>query len=485
MLRLTAFQPHIQLKLKNKNLITDKNICMKNAWDFCSDNQIKQIGLFSNEYKSFLSQCKTERECIKYFCALLEESGFVKLNSLIQSKTPLKAGDKVYTVNMNKALVAFVVGQQDLQNGLNILCAHIDSPRLDLKSNPVYEEDGFCMFDTHYYGGIKHYHWVALPLALHGLVCKKDGSKIDICIGEKDGDPVFGVTDLLPHLTEKQKGFNKLLSKQEEIEGEVLNLIVGSRFKEGSAKSKILDILQEKDIQEKDFYSAEIEVVPAGKARDFGLDESMIIGYGHDDRSCAYCCIRALIDSKNLQKTAAVVLVDKEETGSPGATGMKSKFFENMVAEVMSLRGEYKELCFKRALNKSQVISCDVTAAFDPNWKQPYNKNTEAFLNGGVAFSKYTGSKGKSDSNDANPEFIARLRNILDENKIVYQFTEMGRVDQGGGGTIASILAEYGMEVIDAGLPVLSMHAPWEVISKLDLFENYRFYKAFVETANF
>ncbi len=456
----------------------------ENAWSACSQQQIENIGLFSKEYKSFLSQCKTERECIKYFSALLEENGFVKLNKLIQNKTPLKAGDKVYTINMNKALVAFVIGKEDLQNGLNILCAHIDSPRLDLKSNPLYEEDGFCMFDTHYYGGIKHYHWVALPLALHGLICKEDGTKIDICLGEKEDEPVFGVTDLLPHLTEKEKGFNKLLSKQEDIEGEVLNLIIGSKLKEGSAKSKILDILAAKGIQEKDFYSAEIEVVPAGKARDFGLDESMIIGYGHDDRSCAYCSIRALIDGQTPLKTAAVILVDKEETGSPGATGMKSKFFENMVAEVMNLLGEYKELHFKRALNKSQVISCDVTAGFDPNWTEPYNKNTEAFLNGGVAFSKYTGSKGKSDSNDANPEFIAKLRKILDENKIVYQFTEMGKVDKGGGGTIASILAEYGMEVIDAGLPVLSMHAPWEVISKLDLFENYRFYKAFIAGGN-
>ena len=457
----------------------------ENAWSACSQQQIKKIGLFSEEYKSFLSQCKTERECIKYFSALLEENGFISLNKLLQDKTPLKAGDKVYTINMNKALVAFVVGKEDLQKGLNILCAHIDSPRLDLKSNPLYEEDGFCMFDTHYYGGIKHYHWVALPLALHGLICKEDGTKIDICLGEKDSDPVFGVTDLLPHLTEKEKGFDKLLSKQEEIAGEVLNLIIGSKLKEGSAKSKILDILKDKGIDEKDFYSSEIEVVPAGKARDFGLDESMIIGYGHDDRSCAYCCVKALIDAKNIQRTSAVILVDKEETGSPGATGMKSRFFENMVAEIMNLMGEYKELHFKRVLNKSQVISCDVTAGFDPNWTEPYNKNTEAFLNSGVAFSKYTGSGGKSDANDANPEFIARLRKILDENKIVYQFTEMGKVDKGGGGTISSILAEYGMEVIDAGVPVLSMHAPWEVVSKLDLFENYRFYKAFVETNKF
>ena len=375
---------------------------------------------------------------------------------------------------MNKALVAFALGKAPLEEGMDILCAHIDSPRLDLKSNPVYEGSGFCMFDTHYYGGIKKYQWTTLPLALHGLVCKKDGTKIDIKIGEDREDPVVGVTDLLPHLSDKEKAVD--------IKGEQLNLIVGSKPENGSVKEGILRILQKFGIEEEDFASAEIEVVPAGRPRDFGLDKSMIMGYGHDDRSCAYAVARALIACQNPNKTAAIILVDKEETGSLGATGMKSRFFENMVAEVMKLAGEYSELSFKRALNKSQVISCDVTAGFDPNWPESSNKKTEAFLSRGVAFCKYTGSRGKSDSNDANPEYIAKLRKIMEENDIACQFTEMGKVDVGGGGTIAYILAEYGMEVIDAGLPVLSMHAPWEVISKFDLYENYRFYKLFLES---
>ena len=453
----------------------------KDWWSKCSDKKLRDIDLFSEEYKSFLSKCKTERECIKYFSKILTGENFYNLEKLIKDHKQLKSGDKVFVVNMNKALVAFVIGKEPLENGMNILCAHIDSPRLDLKSNPIYEQDGFCLFDTHYYGGIKHYQWTALPLALHGLICKKDGTKIDYVLGEDEKDPVFGVSDLLPHLSKKSNDLMSMFDKGNSIEGEVLNLIIGSRPIERSVKKNILELLKEKNIEEHDFYSAEIEAVPAGKARDFGLDGSMIMGYGHDDRSCAFACVKAIIDAKNLNKTSVVILVDKEETGSPGATGMKSRFFENMVAEVMNLMGEYKELTFKRALNRSEVISCDVTAGFDPNWPDPSNKSTEAFLGGGIAFSKYNGSHGKNDSNDANPEFIAKLRNILDENKVFYQFTEMGKVDKGGGGTISNILAEYGMEVIDAGLPVLSMHAPWEVISKLDLYENYRFYKFFIE----
>ena len=441
-----------------------------NAWNDCSDAVKQKIDLFAESYKSFLSQSKTERECIKFFSKSLEENGFKNLNELIAKNKKLKAGDKVYTVNMNKALVAFVIGSEPMQNGMGILCAHIDSPRLDLKSNPVYEDSGFCIFDTHYYGGIKHYQWTAMPLALHGLVCKKDGTKCDIAIGEKDEDPVFGVTDLLPHL---DKGPLK-------ITGEELNIIVGSKPLEDSVKKNVLKILKGMGIEEEDFFSAEIEAVPAGKARDFGLDRSMIMGYGHDDRSCAYTAMSALSEIKKPKTTSCVILVDKEEIGSDGATGMKSRFFENVVAEIMNLMGEEKELAIKRALNKSQVISCDVTAGFDPNWPDPSNKNTEAYLAKGISFSKYGGARGKYDSNDANPEFIARIRSILEKNKIAYQFTEMGKVDRGGGGTIAKILAEYGMEVIDAGVPVLSMHAPWEVISKLDLFENYRFYKAFL-----
>lgn len=445
-----------------------------NGWQKCSQERLEEIDLFSEDYKSFLNDCKTERECIKYFSAQLSNCGFSNLNELIKAQKKIKPGDKVFVINMNKALVAFALGKAPLEEGMDILCAHIDSPRLDLKSNPVYEGSGFCMFDTHYYGGIKKYQWTTLPLALHGLVCKKDGTKIDIKIGEDREDPVVGVTDLLPHLSDKEKAVD--------IKGEQLNLIVGSKPENGSVKEGILRILQKFGIEEEDFASAEIEVVPAGRPRDFGLDKSMIMGYGHDDRSCAYAVARALIACQNPNKTAAIILVDKEETGSLGATGMKSRFFENMVAEVMKLAGEYNELSFKRALNKSQVISCDVTAGFDPNWPESSNKKTEAFLSRGVAFCKYTGSRGKSDSNDANPEYIAKLRKIMEENDIACQFTEMGKVDVGGGGTIAYILAEYGMEVIDAGLPVLSMHAPWEVISKFDLYENYRFYKLFLES---
>ena len=436
------------------------------------ENLGQKRDLFSREYKSFLSQCKTERECIKFFSAQLEQHGFKRLNDFIACNTSLKEGDKVYAVNMNKALVAFKIGSAPMQEGLNIIAAHIDSPRLDLKSKPVYSDGGFCIFDTHYYGGIKKYQWTATPLALHGLVCKKDGTKIDWVVGESEKDPLFVVTDLLPHLDDK---------KPPTMTGEQLNLIVSKKEKDESPKETIDDLLCDFGFQSEDFMSAEIEAVPAGKARDFGLDRSMIIGYGHDDRSCAYPSIQAIISAGSLERTAAVLLVDKEEIGSTGATGMKSKFFENMVAEVMNLAGEYKELHFKRALNKSNVISCDVTAAYDPNWPEPSNKNTEAYLSRGVAFCKFTGAGGKDGSNDANPEYIARLRKLLDDGGVTYQFTEMGKVDKGGGGTIAKFLAEYDMEVIDAGLAVLSMHAPWEVVSKFDLYESFRCYKLFLE----
>lgn len=441
------------------------------------DQNFGRMNDFCNRYKSFLSECKTERECIKFFAAELEQKGFRPLSTLIEGKAKLKPGDKVYAINMNKALVAFVVGTQSFEKGMNILCAHIDSPRLDLKSKPLYEDgecgdnSEFCLFDTHYYGGIKKYQWTALPLALHGLVCKKDATKIDLKIGEDEDDPVFGVTDLLPHLSKES----------DKIIGEKLNLIVGGMGENASPKTAVLKVLKSIGVEEKDLISSEIEVVPAGKARDFGFDRSMIMGYGHDDRSLAFACVQALMTNPPSERAQVVVLADKEEIGSTGATGMKSKFFENMVAEVMALCDEYNELAFKRALNKSQVISCDVTAGYDPNWPEPSNKKTEALLFRGVAFCKYGGSRGKNDSNDANPEYIAALRKLMDENDITYQFTEMGKVDAGGGGTVAFILAEYGMQVIDAGIPVLSMHAPWEVVSKFDLFESYRFYKVFLE----
>lgn len=428
---------------------------------------------FCQEYKQFLSGSKTERECIKFFSNLLNENGFIKLENAILERRILKKGDKVYAINMNKALVAFIVGSSNFEYGMNILCAHIDSPRLDLKNRPVYDDSEFCMLDTHYYGGIKKYQWTTLPLALHGLVCKKDGTKIDIKIGEDEDDPVLGVTDLLPHLDKA--------TSQGNIQGEKLDLVAGTKTGNGSAKEAFLNVLKKLNIDEDDLISSEIEVVPAGKARDFGLDRSMIMGYGHDDRALAFTCIKALLNSSKCKRPQAVVLADKEEIGSIGATGMKSKFFENMVAEVMALAGEYNELKFKRCLNKSKVISCDVTAAFDPNWPDPSNKLAEARFNHGIAFCKYGGSKGKSGSNDANPEYIAVLRKLMDENNVKYQFTEMGKVDAGGGGTVSFVFAEYGMEVIDAGIPVLSMHAPWEVVSKFDLFESYKFYKIFLE----
>lgn len=463
---------HIQLNLfLNKPFKKQSNV--NYYFMMTKQNEIKKKrDLFSEEYKSFLSLCKTERECIKFFSERLENCGFKKLEELIRCKVSLKPGDKVYATNMNKAIVAFKIGRRPLQEGLNIIAAHIDSPRLDLKSKPVYGDGGFCLLDTHYYGGIKKYQWMVTPLALHGVVCKKNGENIDLEIGESDKDPIFIVTDLLPHLDKM---------KEKEINAELLNLIIATDCEEKNAEEKGNSLLQKYGCGVKDLISSEIEVVPAGKARDFGLDKSMIAGYGHDDRCCAYAGLSALIDTDLLDQTAAVVLVDKEEIGSTGATGMKSRFFENIVAEVMNLSGQYNELSLKRALNKSNALSCDVTAAYDPNWPEPSNKNTEAYISKGLAFCKFTGDGGKNESNDANPEYIARIRKILDEENICYQFTEMGKVDKGGGGTIAKFLSEYGMNVIDAGLAVLSMHAPWEIISKFDLYESFRCCKTFLE----
>lgn len=456
----------------------EKAVKVKNKWCLCDDAQKKIIFDFSEGYKTFLSQNKTERECSAYVAKEAEKNGFKDLYKLQKAKTKLKAGDKVYAVNQNKSVVLFVIGSEDLENGLNILGAHIDSPRLDLKSNPLYEKNGFCLFDTHYYGGIKNYQWVTIPLALHGVVIKKNGEKIDINIGEKDSDPVFYISDLLPHLKKDKT--------TQEVSGEQLDVVVGNMsFKEDKESEKTIEnlkkILKTYNIDEDDFISAEIEVVPAGKAKDLGFDRSMIMGYGHDDRSCAYTSLRAILECEKPKRTAVCLLVDKEEIGSYGATGMKSRFFENSVAEVINLCGAYNELKLKRTLANSNMISSDVTAGYDPSWASSYNIQTDAFLACGLSFNKYTGSRGKYDSNDASPEYIARLRKILDDNKIFYQFTEMGKVDQGGGGTIAYILAEYGMNVIDAGVPLLSMHAPFEVASKLDIYHAYLFYKAFLK----
>ncbi len=449
---------------------------IKNKWCLCDEKDKKIIFNFAEEYKDFLSTCKTERECLNYAVNKAEKHGFKNLKEAIKNNTKLKAGDKVYAVNKEKAIVLFVIGSESFESGLNIIGAHIDSPRLDLKSTPLYEKNGFCLMDTHYYGGIKKYQWVTMPLAMHGVVVKKDGTILNINIGEKEDDPVFYISDLLPHL-KKEKSI-------EEVTGEQLDVIVGNMsFKNNGQNEVVIEnlkqILHSMNIDEDDFMSAEIEIVPAGKARDLGFDRSMIAGYGHDDRSCSYTCLQAILECEKPKLTSVCLLVDKEEIGSYGATGMKSHFFENMVAEVLNLAGKYSELTLKRCLNNSNMISSDVTAGYDPTWAASYNLQTDAFLSSGISFNKYTGGRGKSGSNDASPEYIAQIRKILDDNKIFYQFTEMGKVDQGGGGTIAYILAEYGMNVIDAGIPLLSMHAPWEVASKLDLYNAYLFYKAF------
>ncbi|MBQ7885120.1 MAG: aminopeptidase [Clostridia bacterium] len=443
----------------------------KNVYENYTDAKLKQAYQFCEGYKTFITNAKTEREAIIETVKLAESAGFKNINNIKK----LKAGDKVYAINMDKAMVLAVIGSDDLANGLNIVGSHIDSPRLDLKATPLYEDGELCMLDTHYYGGIKKYQWTATPLAIHGIVCKKDGSKIRICYGEKEDDAVLGISDLLPHL-EKEK-------RSEVITGEELNLIVGltpsKDAKKDKVKANILNILKQQGIEEDDLFSSEIEIVPAGKARDFGLDKSMVIGYGQDDKVCAYPSLMALFNIKKPKRTCVCLLVDKEEIGSVGATGMESMFFENTIADIIALTGEYSDLKLRHCLTNSKMLSSDVTAGYDPNRPAPFNKATDAFLGHGVAFCKYTGSRGKSGASDANPEYIAKLRKILDDNKIHYQATEMGKVEAGGGGTIAYIMAKYDMDVIDAGVPVLSMHAPWEITAKVDIYETYLAYDAF------
>ena len=452
---------------------------MKNNWDKYSESELNCLMEFANSYKEFISNCKTERECTNYIINKVEENGFCNLNDINQ----LKAGDKIYANNRGKSVALFVIGEENIKEGINILGAHIDSPRLDLKPHPLYEDGNLAYLDTHYYGGIKKYQWVTIPLAIHGVVVKKDGSKININIGENIDDPVFGITDLLIHLAKDQMKKTASLV----IEGEDLDVLVGSKSLKGEekevVKKNILAILKEKyNILEDDFISSELEVVPAFPARDLGLDRSMVIGYGQDDRSCSYACLESILKITKPKKTTCVIFTDKEEVGSMGGTGMESHFFVNTIADICLLLDE-KEGSYRRVLSNSKMLSCDVTAASDPLYKSASNKNNEAHLGGGLAFCKYTGSSGKSGSNDANAEYIAKLRNILDNNNITYQFTEMGKIDQGGGGTIAYILANYNVEVIDCGLPVLSMHAPYETTSKLDLYESYKGYIAFLNEA--
>ena len=453
----------------------------ENAWTTYEEADIKALEGLCKEYKDFLSNGKTERECVAQSIELAKKAGYQDLEELIKNQTPLKAGSKVYRTWMEKTIALFQIGEDAIEDGLNILGAHIDSPRLDLKQNPLYEDTEMALLDTHYYGGVKKYQWVTLPMALHGVVVKKDGTKVNICIGEKDEDPVVGITDLLIHLSGEQ-----LQKKANEvIAGEDLNVLVGNIPLEGkekdAVKENILALLKEKyDFEEEDFISAEFEIVPAGKARDLGLDKSMVMGYGQDDRICAYTSLMALLEVENVEKTSVILLVDKEEVGSIGATGMHSRFFENSLAEVMDRMGQYSELKLKRALQNSLMLSADVTAAYDPNYPSAYEKKNTAYFAKGLVFSKYTGARGKSGCNDANPEFIAWLRKIMEKNNVSYQTAELGKVDQGGGGTIAYILAQYNMEVIDCGVALQNMHAPWEVSSKVDIFETKNGYKAFL-----
>lgn len=470
----------------------------KCAWETYDEKQLKKLEKLSKEYRDFLDNGKTERECIDTIVNTIEAEGYHELESLMKTGKTLHKGDKVYSVWMNKSIAMFRIGSKPMTEGINILGAHIDSPRLDIKQNPLFEDNdhAFAYLDTHYYGGVKKYQWVTMPLAIHGVVVKKDGTTVELNIGENDDDPVFFVSDLLIHLAGEQ--MEKKAAKV--IEGEALDLIVGSKplvigedeketdeAKEKAkniVKSGVLDILKQNyDIEEDDFLSAELEVVPAGKAREAGFDRSMILAYGQDDRVCAFTSMKAMLDSKESERTVCCILVDKEEIGSVGATGMQSKFFENAVAELMNLTGEYSELNIRRCLSHSCMLSSDVSAGFDPNFRSCFELKNAAWLGGGMVFNKFTGSRGKSGSNDANAEYIAHLRKIMDDKKVVYQTAELGKVDVGGGGTIAYILALYGMNVIDSGVPVLNMHAPWEATSKADIYEAYRGYKAFAENA--
>ena len=461
----------------------------ENAWKkYQTKDEKDKVFAFAEDYRGFLSDCKTERECTAYFADKAKKAGYISLEEIIDANRRLKADDKVYAVNKDKGIALFVIGSEDMEQGMNILGAHIDSPRLDLKQNPLYEDTDMVLLDTHYYGGVKKYQWVTLPLALHGVIAKKDGTVIPVNIGEKPEDPVFGVSDLLIHLAADQ--MEKKASKV--IEGEDMDVLVGSlplydekdEEKKELVKKNVLRILQEQyDIEEEDFLSAEIEVVPAGAARDYGFDRSMIMGYGHDDRVCAYPSFMAMLAVEAPKRTLACLLVDKEEIGSVGATGMQSRFFENTVAELVNACGDYSELKVRRALKNSKVLSSDVSAAFDPNYPSVMEKRNAAYFGRGLVFNKYTGSRGKSGSNDAGAEYVGSLRRIMDDAGVSYQTAELGKVDQGGGGTIAYILGNYDMQVIDSGVAVLNMHAPWEIISKVDLYEAYRGYIAFLEHA--
>lgn len=460
----------------------------KNLWNSYGEEQLKELHEINEKYKDCLDKGKTERECIALAVKMAKEAGYRDVKEVMAEGTPLKSGDKVYAVCMEKMIAMFRIGEEPISNGMNILGAHIDSPRIDVKQNPLYESEGLAYLDTHYYGGIKKYQWVTGPMALHGVVAKTDGSVVNISIGEKESDPVFVITDLLVHLSAQQmeKKANAV------IEGEKLDLLIGNRpieqaedlekEEKDTIKANVLKILEETyGISEKDFASAELEIVPAGKARDLGFDRSMILAYGQDDRVCAFTSLFAMLDVESASRTGCCLLVDKEEIGSVGATGMHSRFFENVVAELIALTEGESELKVRRALANSRMLSSDVSAAYDPMFADAFEKRSSAFFTKGLAFNKFTGSRGKNGSNDANAEYLAKIRKVMDDAEVTYQFAELGKVDVGGGGTIAYIMAQYGMEVIDSGVAVLSMHAPYEVSSKADVYEAVKGYRAFLK----
>ena len=460
------------------------NMERRNAWKIYTADQLKELDQINSRYKVCLDEGKTERECVRLTVKEIEKKGYRNLKDI---KGSLKAGDKVYAVCMGKSIAMFQIGKEPLENGMNILGAHIDSPRIDVKQNPLYENEDLAYLDTHYYGGIKKYQWVALPLALHGVIVKTDGTVQKVNIGEKEDDPVFVVTDLLIHLAGKQ--MEKKASTV--IEGEKLDLLIGSRPLEkeerldedekDAVKANVMKILTDYyNMEEEDFLSAELEIVPAGKARDCGLDRSMILAYGQDDRVCAFTSLFAMLDVEDVERTSCCILVDKEEIGSVGATGMHSRFFENVVAELVALTEGESDLKVRRALQNSKMLSSDVSAAYDPMYAEAFEKRSAAFFGRGLVFNKFTGARGKSGSNDANAEYLAEVRRAMNAEDVSYQFAELGKVDLGGGGTIAYMMANYGMEVIDSGVAVLSMHAPWEVTSKADVYEAYRGYKSFL-----
>lgn len=460
----------------------------RNAWTTYNAEELKKLNAINEDYKKCLDAGKTERECIALTIERAEAAGYKNIKDVIKSGEKVQAGDKIYAVCMNKMIAMFNMGTKPLEEGMNILGAHIDSPRIDVKQNPLYENEEFAYLDTHYYGGIKKYQWVTIPLAIHGVIVKKDGAVVNVNIGEKDEDPVFVITDLLIHLASKQ--MDKKAAGV--VEGENLDLLIGSRpieqdesleKKEKEAvKANVMNLLKEYyDVEEEDFISAELEIVPAGKARDCGFDRSIVLAYGQDDRVCAFTSLFAMLDVEKTERTACCILVDKEEIGSVGATGMHSRFFENIVAELVALTEGESDLKVRRALMNSTMLSSDVSAAYDPMYAEVFEKRSSAFFGKGLVFNKFTGSRGKSGSNDANAEYLAKIRQAMDSQDVSYQFAELGKVDAGGGGTIAYIMANYGMEVIDSGVAVLSMHAPWEATSKADVYEAYKGYKAFIE----